>query len=99
MSNKHPSSDGLRKLADWLDEHGGNVRDVTAGGWMKAETPEALAILRRDAGGEIAGTSDRFPHLRTEFAGVSARLYFDKEKVFTRRVVEREEFVPPEAAA
>ena len=96
---RHPSSDGLRKLADWLDQHGQNVDNVSAHGWMRAATPEAFAALRRDFGGEIKGVNDSFPQLRAAFGEIEARVFFDKKAVFVRKVVEREEVVPPEAAA
>lgn len=98
-STKHPSSDALRQIADWLDQNGGSLKTATVSFWTERLTPETFAELRARIGEhKIVDASGHYPQLLRDFGGANLQVFFSRDEVGTKRVVTREEFVIEEPA-
>lgn len=92
---KHPSSDGLRKLADWLDTaaaHGvvpdyfGDL-DISFVNYVGYTHIEALPLVAAELRTFTKEYSDHYLTLRRGFGGVNAVFRFHREEVCKRVVV------------
>lgn len=102
-AGKHPSSDGLRKLADWLDDQDvARVGGLNVGFWLTNETPELFSEMVRATGAKIDASLTNTVFASGALFGISVGFYAAKAKVGAVRKVVREveveEFVIPGAA-
>lgn len=95
-AGKHPSSDGLRKLADWLDQNDtGLSSHFVIGCALAEETPELFAWLVRETGANLETSYNGTVFADGKLFGISVGFYAAKAKVGAVRKVVREvdEFV------
>lgn len=91
---KHPSSDGLRKLADWLDkcaaaglDTGYNGLDGVSVTFFPSDDPEVVRAFARQMGTfEKDYSRDTLLRLTKDFGGASVRLVFQRSTVCKRVV-------------
>lgn len=88
---KHPSSDGLRKLADWLDQNGSNlVGPQFLGMQFVRPSPEALADFVRLTGAKVRKSGYSWVDVHTTIGGIPVSLSPRTETVAPIRKVMRE---------
>jgi hypothetical protein len=87
---KHPSSDGLRALADWLDEHGQSIGVFYAALEFTEPSPTALADFVRRTGAKVKATGYSWLNVSGEIGGIQIQMTPSMEKVAPIRKVMRE---------
>lgn len=101
MATKHPDSDNLRQLADWLDEHGQHLRNVGAFAWMAGNAGQKeLSDVVVASGGPVKYRSMDCQYPCVELKVLDLTVHFDRERCLAKRTVTREvqEFVIGDAA-
>lgn len=101
QARRHPSSDGLRALADWLDQRGGNLAVDYVGADFKEPSPEALAQFVELTGAIAKESGYSWVNVVADICGVRVRMTPYAKSVATVRKVMREveEVVLPGAAS
>lgn len=96
----HPASKSLREIADWLDQHGQNVRNISVNGWMLEGSPEKFVALRAALPRtDVEYMNLQYPSLISKFSGTRLSVHFDKKLVCVAREVIKSELVLPEVTA
>lgn len=101
MATKHPDSDKLRRLADWLDEHTGMPASVSRVVFnLDSETAANFRIFGVLTGLEANLEDSHFASYKGYVAGCRIYLSAFKPSIGTKRTVVREveEFVIGDAA-
>lgn len=98
MSAKHPNSDALRALADWMDENGHELSVLGVSVDLVQETPEAFGAFIKATAAAVDSSLQHVIFARGQACGLSIHCSAMRDKVGTKRVVAREEYVFGEQA-
>lgn len=90
---KHPNSDALRHIADWLDQSGAYLTAVGVHFKLTDESPATFSLAVGDINGRVDASMDHTVFVHGKLFEMAAILISEKSRVGREKSVTRNEFV------